>query len=362
MTTPGNTESGGPTWPEIGRRLLWPAGRVYAAGMRVRSTLYSPWLLGSWRPPRPCISVGNISLGGKGKTSLAQWLLQSAAMENQTPALLTRGYKASPPYYPFLVRSDSSPSESGDEPLMLARSCKRALVVVDPRRDRGGQWIVERNAPDLFVLDDGMQHLRVERDINLVLLDTRDLTRDWNMVLPSGPWREGKKALQRADAILLNVPPQREEEMFARLRARFAPKNRPVFSFHLETVGLKGLDGTAVEHPSGEPYLLFSGVGSPEGVKESGADLLGGPPQRHLVFPDHHSFSDGDWETILSTADSQRCRTIVCTAKDAVKLEGWRDPRLAWLDVRVSFGGSENTDLDFPSWLERSMGIAFQER
>ncbi len=341
-------------------RLLRPAGRIYAACMSMRSTLYSTWLLGSWKSPRPCISVGNISLGGKGKTSLAQWLLQSAAMENMTPALLTRGYKASPPYYPFLVRSDSSPGESGDEPLMLARSCKRALVVVDPRRDRGGQWILERNRPDLFVLDDGMQHLRVERDVDLVLLDTQDLIQDWNMVLPSGPWREGKKALERADAILLNVPPQREEEMFARLRARFEPEHRPVFSFHVETVGLKGLDGSAVEHPPGEPYLLFSGVGSPEGVKQGAADLLGGPPQRHLVYPDHHPFSVGDWERIRRNADSLRCRTIVCTAKDAVKLEGRRDSRLAWLDARLSFGGSDNADLDFPSWLERSLGIAFQ--
>lgn len=344
----------------MGRRLLRPAGRVYAAGMRVRSALYSTWLLGSWRPPRPCISVGNISLGGKGKTPLAQWLLQAAAMENQTPVLLTRGYRASPPYYPFWVRSDSRPSESGDEPLMLARSCKRALVVVDPRRDRGGQWILERNRPDLFVLDDGMQHLRVERDLDLVLLDSRDLTRDWNMVLPSGPWREGKKALQRADAILLNIPQHREEEMFARLWARFNPEHRPVFSFHLETVGLKGLDGSGVEHPPGEPYLLFSGVGSPEGVKESAADLLGCPPQRHLVFPDHHPFSSEDWDKIRRTADNLRCRTIVCTAKDAVKLEGKSDPRLAWLDARLAFGGSDNTDLDFPSWLERSLGIAFQ--
>ncbi|MDT9694252.1 tetraacyldisaccharide 4'-kinase, partial [Streptomyces sp. P9(2023)] len=83
------------------------------------------------------------------------------------------------------------------------------------------------------------------RDLDLVLLDSGDLTSDWNMVLPSGPWREGKKALRRADAILLNVPQQREEEMFARLRARFALENKPVFSFHLETVGLKGMNGSA---------------------------------------------------------------------------------------------------------------------
>jgi tetraacyldisaccharide 4'-kinase len=243
---------------------------------------------------------------------------------------------------------------------MLARSCKRALVVLDPHRDRAGQWIWERNRPDLFVLDDGMQHLRVERDLDLVLLSPQDLKEDWNSVLPSGPWREGKKALERADAFLLNVPPGREEEMFARLRAGFEPGRRPVFTFSMETVGLKGMDGSAIHHPPETPYLLISGVGRPERVEYTAASLLGRPPQRHLVFPDHHAFSAKDRERIRSAADSLSCRTIVCTPKDAVKLEDMGDSRLACLDLRLSFGETDNTHLDFPAWLERELGNTFR--
>jgi len=315
-------------------------------------------MLSPWRPPSPCVSVGNLSLGGSGKTPLAEWILQSASREGRRPALLSRGYKACPPYYPYLVRPDTRAAEAGDEPAMLARSCPDALVVIDYRRDRGGKWIWDRSRPDLFVLDDGMQHLRVERDLDLVLLGPEDLKSDWNMVLPSGPWREGKSALKRADAFLVNSLPGREEEMFARLRSRGLPGNRPAFAFRQEAAGLRQPDGTRVEPLRGEPYLLFSGVARPEGVERSASDLMGEAPRRHLIYPDHHPFSGEDWERIRGTADELGCRTVLCTPKDAVKLEGVADdPRLACLDLRISFTGMDNTSLEFPKWLERTLGI-----
>jgi tetraacyldisaccharide 4'-kinase len=238
---------------------------------------------------------------------------------------------------------------------MLARSCRSALVVIDPRRDRGGQWIWDRSRPDLFLLDDGMQHLRVERDLDLVLLTPSDLKRDWNRVLPSGPWREGKKGLRRASAFLIHAPPGTEEGMFARLRSRVAVGDTPVFSLHAAPVGLKRTDGSRAEHAPGEPYLLVSGVGRPESVEEGAACLLGKPPERHLAFPDHYLFSAADWERIRSTADHLGCRSIVCTPKDAVKLEDLADSRLACLDLRLSFGPTDNTRLDFSAWLERAL-------
>ncbi|MCF8085366.1 MAG: tetraacyldisaccharide 4'-kinase [Desulfohalobiaceae bacterium] len=345
-------------WIEWGRRFLGPAGRIYGAGMRIRETLYATRILGSWRPPVPCVSIGNISWGGSGKTPLAEWILQFALGKGMTPALLSRGYKAIPPYYPFLVRARDRAAETGDEPLMLARSCRNALVVIDPRRDRGGQWIWDRNRPDLFVLDDGMQHLRVERDLDLVLLTPRDLKQDWNRVLPSGPWREGKRALRRAGAFVVHTSPGTEAGVFARLRSRVLLGDRPVFSVYLEPKGLKRPDGSSVELSPGEPYLLISGVGRPEGVEQSATSLLGDPPERHLAFPDHHPFSGEDWEWIRRTADDFGCRVIVCTPKDAVKLEGLADTRLASLDLRLSFGETDNTRLDFPAWLEQALNEA----
>lgn len=342
-------------WLALGRRCLGPAGRIYAGAMRAREAFYAARLLSSWRPPVPCVAVGNISWGGSGKTPLAEWILRFAQDADMTPALLSRGYKANPPYHPFLVRPDTSVGEAGDEPLMMARSCRRALVVIDPKRDRGGQWIWERNRPDLFVLDDGMQHLRVKRDLNLVLLTPRDLKEDWNRVLPSGPWREGEKALRRADAFLISATPGSEEGAFAHLRSRIAPGDRPVFCMHVNAVGLTRPDGSRARFSPGEPYLLLSGVGHPQAVEESATSLLGDPPQRHLIFPDHHSFSGEDWERIRSKADALSCGTIICTSKDAVKLEKVDDPRLAYLELRCAFGEAENTRLDFPTWLEERL-------
>jgi len=342
-------------WMEWGRRCLGPAGRIYAAGMRVREALYATRILPSWRPPVPCVSVGNISWGGSGKTPLAEWMLRFASGKGMTPALLSRGYKAIPPYYPFLVRPRDRAAETGDEPLMLARSCRDALVVIDPRRERGGQWIWDRNRPDLFVLDDGMQHLRVERDLDLVLLTPRDLKQDWNRVLPSGSWREGQQALRRADAFILHTPPGSEKGMFARLRSRLDLGNKPVFSVSLNPVGLLRPNGSRVHLGPGEPYLLISGVGRPEAVEQGVTGLVGEPPERHMAFPDHHPFSGQDWERIRRTADDLGCRVICCTPKDAVKLEGLADSRLACLDLRLSFGETDNTRLDFPAWLEQTL-------
>ena len=342
------------SWHKWGRRAVWPAGRIYSAAMRMRASLYANRVLGSWRPPAPCVSVGNISLGASGKTPLAEWILQLAVSRGMTPSLLTRGYRGRPPKYPLLVRPETPARESGDEPLLLARSCREALVVVDPRRDRGGQWVWERYQPDLFVLDDGMQHLRVLRDINLVLLGPGDLERDWDMVLPSGPWREGEKALNRADAFVLNAAPQSQEAMLARIRTRVSLGNRPVFSVHPETVGLRRPDGTNLKVFPSEPYLLVSGVGRPGRVEQSATHLLGEPPSRHLVFPDHHPFPAKDRELIRRTADALGCEAIVCTAKDSVKLEDMSEPRLAYLDLRLRFGTAANTDLDFSAWLEKA--------
>ncbi|MCF8030064.1 MAG: tetraacyldisaccharide 4'-kinase [Desulfohalobiaceae bacterium] len=342
------------SWHKWGRRAAWPAGRIYSAAMRLRASLYTNRVLDSWRPPVPCLSVGNISLGASGKTPLAEWILQLAISRGLTPSLLTRGYRGRPPKYPFLVRPETPARESGDEPLLLARSCREALVVVDPRRDRGGQWVWERHQPDLFVLDDGMQHLRVQRDINLVLLGPRDLERNWDMVLPSGPWREGEKALNRADAFVLNAHPQSQEAMLARIRSRVSLGNRPVFSVHPEPAGLWRPDRTDPNVSPAGPYLLVSGVGRPERVVQSVTHLLGEPPSRHLVFPDHHPFPDKDRDLIRRTADALGCEAIVCTAKDSVKLEGMREPRLAHLDLRLRFGTALNTDLDFSAWLEKA--------
>jgi len=338
---------------------LQGAGKLYAGLMQARQSLYAKGWLRSWRPEAPCISVGNISWGGSGKTPLCEWILKWCLEKGQTPALLTRGYGASPTTLPYRVTRDSPVREAGDEALMLARACGGTpRIVVDPKRTRGGQWVWQAEAPDIFVLDDGFQHLAVQRDIDLVLLTQEDLTRDWAAVLPGGPWREGPQALNRARALLVHARPDRVSGVRSEIGARLLPLGKPVFCFSLRVRGLiRVVDHEPVQEISAEEALLVSGVGSPDSVEASFRACLGGEPAEHLRFSDHRSYTARDWELISRRASALGSSWILCTSKDAVKLEPFADSRLACLEVGLEFGPSWPDSSHFPSWLADQLGL-----
>ncbi len=332
--------------------ILWPMGKAYALAMRMRE---HRWLEGDdrWRPPVPCISVGNISMGGSGKTPLCDWLLGWAEARGLSPVLLTRGYKARPKYLPYVVEQASRPEQAGDEPLMLARAHPGARVVVDPVRKRSGPYAWERFRPDLFVLDDGFQHLAVERDLDLVLLHPEDLTRGWDRVFPAGMWREGRGALARASAFCIKA----STSAFATLRPfvenRLADLGRPVFPFEITPRELVALaDGERLADLGGRPYLLATGVGLPAQVAATAALYLGQPPAEVMAFPDHHAFTAEDVRRILARAKALSCPRVLVTPKDAVKLQALAGPEFVTLDLSLSFGQGLFTSQSLPQFIE----------
>lgn len=359
--------------------LLRPLAVPYAGLMRGRRARYADGRAVSFRPSCPCVSVGNIAFGGTGKTPLVSRLLTLARREGLRAVVLSRGYKGRPGAEPLVVASDTPAGRSGDEPLMLAGAFPDVPVIVFPRRAVSARFALRRFAPDLIILDDGMQHLAVARDMDIVLLRPEDLDEDWNRVIPSGPWREDESALAAASAFAVKASP----EAFARLAplaerrlARFA---KPLFSFSLQATGLEPLTaeggclggrpdnpsgnpsdnslGNSPDHllysqPAGAPYLLLSGVGNPTGVEDTATAFMGRPPLRHIVFADHHSFSEADVRAV--TASAAQPVPVLCTAKDAVKLR----PLAAafglysvWiLRVEAAFGPALFTRQDFESW------------
>jgi tetraacyldisaccharide 4'-kinase len=343
-------------WQKRLAPVLGPAGWIYARLMRCRAGMYRNGRLPAWRPPAYCISVGNISWGGAGKTPLCEWILKWSLERGRVPALLSRGYGADPPRLPYTVRPDSPVRQAGDEPLMLARSCPRAAVVVDPRRARGGRLAGRMFSPGLFVLDDGFQHLGVQRDLDLVLLKPQDLRGDWNVVLPAGAWREGSFALQRASAFLLNAEPSCFENLRGLVRRRLGALGKPVFSFQVRPVRLKRVvDGTERELAQDGPYLLVSGVGRPQGLERSVSDAMGARPAAHLAFPDHHFYSPRDWRQIRSEAARLGCRMVLCTPKDEVKLAGYADSTVWSIDSQLRFGPGEYGQIPFEEWFEQAL-------
>lgn len=334
--------------------LLAPAGSAYSALMSLRAKAYAGGLKKSRRPKAFCVSVGNIAWGGSGKTPIADWLLNWGKEKGLASALLTRGYGGKSEERPLLVKTHTNPDQSGDEPLMLARRHPDVYILADPKRRRALDWLQANTRVAFLVLDDGMQHLAVQRDLDLALLRAKDLSDEfWGKVIPAGEWREGPEALCRASAFLLRMNPERFFEAEERIKQRLAPYGKPVFSFTLTPVGLlaPGRSEVLLRDLGGRPYALCTGVGSPEQVAESARDLLGEAPAQSFIYPDHHKFGASDLKRM-----SKAGLPVVMTAKDAVKIE---TPVLARsgldyyvLESRVDFGPHLFCGDDFPSWLE----------
>ena len=264
--------------------ILCPLSVIYRLCMHLRAKLYAYNLLKSWPPTCPLISVGNISWGGSGKTPLCTWLLDWALSRHNKPALISRGYKASPPAYPHLVKPWDDAHKSGDEPLMLSSSCPEADIIIDPERKRAAKWAAQNLAPDLFILDDGFQHLKVKRDIDLVLIRPQDLNKDWNRVIPLGSWREGKTALKRASAFLINVDPDKFNELEKKLKRRLSIFSRPIFSFYLDIRSLiRVKDEVQLPLAHAGDYMLVTAVGDPAKVINSTQKALSHAPLKQLI-------------------------------------------------------------------------------
>ena len=300
----------------------------------------------AYSPSCPCISVGNIAWGGTGKTPLTGWLLDWAEKQGIKAVVLSRGYGANPGTRPLLVSADTPVERSGDEPLLLARAFPKASVVVFPRRSEAARFAENHLSPDLLILDDGMQHLQVRRDADLVLLCPEDFTREWNRVIPSGPWREGPSALSSASAFAIKADAEKFASVSSAAQERLASYGKPLFSFSLIPLGLRPLSpeqGQEMLSPDiyrKNPYILLSGVGNPLGVEETARTLLGREPVQHFDFDDHHRYSAVEIQALLKIAGVPL--PLVCTAKDAVKLEHlgdiWGLTPVWVMETRVEFG------------------------
>lgn len=324
-------------WQHALSALATPASQVYGAALRIRAQAYRRGLLYSWRPPVPCISVGNIRLGGTGKTPLTAWLLTWAKAQGLSPLVLTRGYRSRPPFLPYPVTAASPVDEAGDEPLLLAQHAPWARIMVDPNRVRAGRKALAEERFDLIILDDGFQHLRVQRDVNLCLLAPDDLDADWNRVLPAGPWREDATALARAHAFFVACEALDEEMLDVLSRLRLGGQ-RPVYRVNVHIPQARQIHGgekrTSLHNAR---TLLVTGVARPGRVWRLLQRDLGVHPLAHLTFADHHPFSASDWQQIQKTATRLQADMILTTSKDAVKLAPLADGRLWVLDLTLDF-------------------------
>ena len=294
------------------RALLAPLGGAYGAMGALRAALYGRGLLRRHRLAGPVVSVGNLSVGGSGKTpvvALVARLLQEAGLP---VAVLSRGYGGS-----FrgdaLVVSDGTAVradavQAGDEPAMLARHLPGVVVAVGPRRERVGRAVEERFGRRVHVLDDGFQHLRLHRDLDLLCATPADLL---DAPLPAGRLRERSSAVARAGALLLAGA---EGEAPPAVSARVFHLRRRVEGF---------FDRAGLDRPAPARAFLLAGIARPErflaDVAASAAATVGS-----AVFRDHHWFTPDELQRTADRARHAGADAVVTTAKDAERLPpGW---------------------------------------
>ena len=282
-----------------------------SVGVRMRNAAWDRGVRHVHSAEAPVISVGNLTTGGTGKTPFVAYLAGLLAQQGRRAAILMRGYH----------RGDDP--EGGDEARLLRVLCPGTAVVVDPDRVRGATAAVDRHNPDVLLLDDGFQHRRLGRDLDIVLIDAT-CPFGFGYLLPRGLLREPPSALRRADLIVLTrtdqASPRGVREVEAAVR-RHAPGVSICHAAH-EPAGLASLDGDVLDigELRGAPAVALCGLGRPEAFMRTLHDL-GVDIRVRMDYPDHHRYTEENIESIRALADDAGTELIVTTAKDAVKLQ-----------------------------------------
>lgn len=289
-------------WYGKERPLRWmrPLEVIYARAVNRRQRAYEEGRRESYRCPLPVIVVGNITVGGTGKSPLTGWLVNMLRREGWRPVIVTRGYGGTAGSYPVIASARTPAQQVGDEAVMLARQTG-AAVIVDPQRARAARHVVTAGLGNILVCDDGLQHYALQRDLEIAVLDGRRGLGN-GALLPVGPLREPLSRLEQVDLRVVNGQPQ----------GPMPPGHW--YSMALVPDSLQNL--VSGEHRSlnwlrGQTVEAVAGIGNPERFFLT-LEGLGAKLRRHAK-PDHHRFSPSD----LDFPDS----TVVITAKDAVKCE-----------------------------------------
>lgn len=299
--------------------LLAPFGLVYSSIQILRAGLYRVGMLSTRRLPRPVVSIGNITVGGTGKTPVTAFIARLLIAQGYRVAVLSRGYGGSLEGQNIVVSDGVTimlgPHECGDEPYLLASTVTGLMVVIGTDRYAAGQLAMQQLAPDIFLLDDGFQHLRLWRDLNILLLDcARPLGN--GLALPAGLLREPATATRRADLTIMTRCPE-GASICATLPSKpaFAAQHRLV-----DALPLRGAQPVPFSLLQGYRFLAFAGIAQPDSffsaLRDSGLTIVG-----TRAFPDHADYDHSRHEEIRAAMQSSGAQYAITTEKDGVKLK-----------------------------------------
>ena len=298
--------------------LMWPPSWLFAVLVGAKNHLYDHGILKPARLSAPVISVGNLAMGGTGKTPVTVDLVRRALARNLRVAVLSRGYGRRLARRALRVDPQGDWRDYGDEPLMIARRHPDAMVCVGPSRKAAAE-VLTGQPVDLFILDDGFQHRKLHRDLDLVLVN---VSRGLPKPFPRGLFREGSGALRRADAVAFTKSKgERDLLPWVETLDRVNPELVAIVA-DIRTQEWALLDGAPLDRASlrAQPIAAFAGIAHPEQFFEMLRDQ-GLSPVETLALEDHRPYAGETARRFEERCARAGVRLIVTTEKDAVKLD-----------------------------------------
>jgi tetraacyldisaccharide 4'-kinase len=308
--------------------LLYPASLVFRVVTAARRFLYSASVLKSGRLGAPVIVVGNITVGGTGKTPLVLWLASFLSQHGMRPGIVSRGYGGEAAH-PRPVPAFADPAHFGDEPVLLAQRSRCPVWVGHDRLDAGRALLAAQPSCDVVLSDDGLQHYRLARDAELAVIDgARGLGN--GLMLPAGPLREPASRLREVDAVVVNGPPHEIDHA------------RRVVALRLE--GRQFHNVLNPDHVVGPEYfqrqrvLAVAGIGNPARFFSHLNGL--GMTFEARAFPDHHAYTADDLDdagndaVVMTEKDAVKCAAFARETHWALRVDAVPDPELGELVLR----------------------------
>lgn len=287
---------------------------LYGLAAETKNFLFDTGLGDGVQLPVPVLSVGNLSVGGTGKTPVVQRILAMSQEKGLTTTVVSRNYKARSR---GIQKVDLSHKDAahffGDEAFLLAQSFPAVDVWTGPRKYLTAQEAMRKSPSQLIVVDDGFQHRSLHRDFDLVLVDCTS-SEEEDLLLPRGRLREGFESLWRASAVVLTKVNWADPKRVEQLRSRI-PSKVEVCHLEFQQKFLKPIETQA-------PILVVSGIAKPRVFE---ANLKDFQVREHMVFPDHHVYTENDINQILQAFRLRECHQILTTEKDFVKLQMFPD-------------------------------------
>lgn len=305
--------------------LLWPLiplAILFSFFAFIRRLAFRIGLKKVYTPSVPTLIVGNISVGGTGKTPLTILLADTLRKAGHTPVIVSRGYGGKGPF-PQIVTASSDAYQVGDEPLMLA-TVTGSTVVVSPSRVQAAQIAVEQCGATVIIADDGMQHYALGRHLEIAVVDaSRGFGNGWR--LPCGPLREGRSRLKKVDYVMVNGA-KNDVDVAASLGSLANTIKKPV-PMYLDAHSWRRVsDHSEIETPDGESVVAVAGIGNPQRffsvLGTQGLEVM-----ESRVFPDHHQYAASDFYSVSNLYP------VVMTEKDAVKCQAFSRPHWYYLKV-----------------------------